>query len=184
MASAFILLISIVGCNKSESYSNLLRTEEHSVNSFLATQDVRVKVPADSVLIYGDDAPFYKMNEDGTIYMKIINPGNLQKRAKYGDRVYFRFSCKNLNQWAAGYDPAWEGNSNNLNSSFGNTSFIYGNSILESSYKYGTGIQLPMKFVGDESEVYLVLKASSGFVSEQSSCTPYLFHIRYFKAEY
>lgn len=179
-----IASVTLLSCSKAESYSNLLRTEEKSVNKYLAQQKVSVTIPEDSILQYGEDAPYYKMNDDGTVYMKVINPGNMEIRAKKGDRIYFVCEYKNLNLWAGGSEIDWVGGATDITGKLSDTSFVYGNTILTSTTQYGTGIQVPMQFVGNESEVFLVLKAASGFASEQSSCTPYVMHVKYFKAEY
>ena len=62
---------------------------------------------------------------------------------------------------------------------------VCGRDIHLSSYlEYGTGIQMPLKFLGYGSEVNLVLKSYYGFQEDQTSCIPYLINIRYFKPEY
>lgn len=181
------LLLAVTSCNKSESYSTLLRNEEKAVNWFLSGQEVETAIPADSILEYGEDAPYYRLNDDGTAYLKVINPGDLEPksvRPKNGEKVYFRFKRQNLSYLMEDMDAPWVGNSEDLNTTIGATSFVYGNTSLPSTTQYGTGVQLPLQFVGFNSEVYLVLKASQAFTDEQSNCTPYLFHIRYFKAQY
>lgn len=178
------LILSLASCEKGESYADLLKKEEKAVNWYLSGESVEVEIPADSIFIEGEDAPFYKMNEDGTIYMKVLDSGDLSERPENGDRVYFRYSRMNLrNFYEAGLEQ-WFGNSNDLSASTVSTSFLMGNTTLQSSYQYGTGIQLPLKYLGYNSRVRLVLKAQAGFYAEQSQCLPFVFDVRYFKGNY
>lgn len=178
------LPIFYFSCNKSESYSTLLRNEEKAVNWFLSGQKVCVEIPSDSILDFGPDAPFYKLNTDGTVYMKVLTPGNLNSsdRPKAGDKVYYRYNRRNLQNLQAGEDAPWEGNSSIVSSS--PTFFFYENSYLPNTLNLGQGIQLPLKYVGYDSEVLLVMKASQSLTEEQSLCIPFEYDIRYFKAEY
>ena len=178
-----IMLVSLFfsACEKGESYSDLLKKEEKAVNWYLSGEPVEVDIPADSIFVEGEDAPFYKMDNDGSVYMRVIDSGDLSDRPKDGDRVYFRYSRMNLRNFYEADVEQWVGNSNDLNSSVGATSFILGNFTLPTSYQYGTGMQLPLKYLGYNSRVRLVLKAQSGFYSEQSQCLPYVVDVRYFK---
>lgn len=183
---ALALLTSVLtSCHETESYSDLLRDEEKACNWFLAQQRVATDIPADSVFEAGPNAPYYRMDPDGYIYMQVISAGNLDaERPKDGDRVYFRFTRWNIKtEWQGGVASA-EGNADNMNSSVGNTSFILGNSTLTSSTQYGTGIQMPLRYLGYDSEVNLLLKSYYGFSVDQNHGLAYKVNIRYFKAEY
>lgn len=179
-------LLILGSCSKTESYSNLLRDENRAVNWYLAGQKVEVEIPEDGNFKVGKEAPYYKMNDDGTIYMQIIIKGDMNESShpKEGEKVFFRFSRKNIKLMMNGQDPSWEGNSNDLSNAFGPTSFIYGNKYLESTTQFGSGIQLPLEYVGYNSEVNIILKATSGFTEDQATCVPYIYNVRYFKAEY
>ncbi len=174
----------VAGCDKSESYSDLLRDEERAVNWYLAQHRVETEVPADSIFEIGKDAPFYRMNEDGTVYMQVVKAGDPADKPADGDRVYFRFERQNIKYLYEGLDVTPEGNMDNFNVALGATSFIMGNRSLQSTTKYGTGIQLPMTYLGYFSEVNLVLKSYAGFPENQSECTPYIMTVKYFKPEY
>ena len=77
----------------------------------------------------------------------------------------------------------WSGNADNM--AVGSLSFILGETTLTSSTRYGTGIQLPVTYLGYYSEVELVVKSLEGFVdSEQANCVPYVYKLRYFPALY
>lgn len=186
--SAYVILLCLsTSCSESQSYSELLREEEKATNLFLAGQKVINEIPADSTsFITGKDAPFYRLDPDGYVYMQVIRKGDTE-RVQAGDIVYFRFNRLNLLEQYNGYEPEWQGNSDNIlnNSlSIGNTYFMYKNTYLESTTTWGTGIQMPLKFFGYNSEVNLVLRSYYGFAEDQTYCIPYLINLRYFKPEY
>ncbi len=184
---ALLAVMAIAGgCSKSRSYSELLHEEERAVNKFLAGQKVINKVPEDSIsFITGPDAPFYKLDEDGYLYMQVINKGDLSKKVEVGDVVYFRFNRLNLKAEYLGYEPSWEGTLNDLSGS-GSTSynFVYKNQYLQTTQMFGLGIQWPLKFLGYNSEVNLVLQSYYGFYEDQTSCNPYLINLKYYAPEY
>ena len=86
-------------CKDSKSYAELLNEETKSVNSFLADQNVILDIPADSVFEYGFDAPFYRIDPDGNVFMQVIDPGEAEK-VKDDALVFFRFTRYNLNEYA------------------------------------------------------------------------------------
>lgn len=174
----------IASCEKGESYADLLKKQEKAVNWYLSGESVMKEIPADSIFVTGSDAPFYKMDEEGEVYMQVLDAGDLEDKPKTGDRVFFRYSRMNLRNFYEADVEQWMGNSNDLTSSTASTSFIFGNYSLPSSYQFGTGVQLPLNFLGYNSRVRLVVKASAGFYSEQSQCLPYVYDIRYFKGIY
>ncbi len=71
------------------------------------------------------------------------------------------------------------GNSDDL--SVGAASFRFGNYTLSSSAQWGSGVQLPLSYVGMESEVNLVIKSQYGLSSEISQVIPFFYNVRYFK---
>lgn len=185
--SLFLVLAvssALLSCEKGESYADLLKKEEKAVNWYLSGESVETVIPSDSIFIQGEDAPFYKMNEDGTVYMRVVDAGDPDNRPNRGDRVYFRYSRMNLRNFYEADIEQWVGNSSSLTESTASTSFILGNFTLSSSYQYGSGLQLPMDYLGYNSRVRLVLKAQAGFYAEQSQCLPYVYDVRYFKGAY
>lgn len=179
-----IFVVMLTGCGKGESYSTLLRDEEKAVNWYLAQHKVEVSVPEDSIFEIGQDAPFYRMDRDGTVYMQVIREGSKENRPENGEKIYFRFSRRNIKLMYEGTDAPSEGNADNLASAVGPTFFFYGNEIYPTTTQFGTGIQLPMRFMGLPSEVNLVLKSYSGFTVDKSDCIPYIVNVKYYKAEY
>lgn len=182
---AFFLAVAacfVTSCEDTKSYSELLNDEEHAVNWFLAQHKVELELPKDGKFIVGENAPYYKMDKEGSVYMQVLNAGTDIKPEK-GDRVYFRFMRMNI-QYKMSYNlEDWTGNSEDFGAS-SSTSLIYGNNVLSSTTQYGEGIQVPLQYLGYDSEVNLIVKSTEGFTDEISSCIPYLFNIRYFKAEY
>ncbi len=184
-----ILTMSVLGiwcnsCSDTKSYSELLRDEEKATNWYMANQKIELDIPSDSILEYGENAPFYKMDEDGYLYMKVLNPGDRNNRPVKGDMVYFRFLRQNINTLYATGSAKWEGNSNDMNNPLGSTSLIYGNLRLEGTALYGTGIQVPLDYLGYNSEVMMVVRSYQGFTTDQSQCIPYVYNVKYYKAEY
>ena len=177
-------LAPLASCKDQKSYSDLLREEEVAVNKFLADNTVETSIPEDSVFIEGEKAPFYRMNRDGTVYMRVITKGDMDNRPQKGQTVYFRFMSMNLKNYESGSTNVWTGNAWNMDSSLNGTNLIYGNSILESTTQYGDGLQVPLEFLGYNSEVELIVKSIEGFTSNVSQCIPYLYRIRYFRAQY
>ena len=179
-------------CSESQSYSELLNEGQEAVNWFLAQKKVELELPKDSIsFITGEDAPFYKLDEDGYVYMQVISKGNLDDRVESGDLVYFRFNRLNIKYLYEGQSPEWMGNTDNLVSDpMGSdknpnyTRFVYENQYLSSTTKWGTGIQMPLKYLGYDCEVNLVLRSYYGFAADITLCMPYLINIRYFRPEY
>lgn len=181
LASLAVMVMS--SCSNNKSYAELLTDENHDVNAFLVNHRVVGSVPADSVFEIGPDAPYYCLDEEMNVYMQVLNPGNKANRASNDQQIYFRFTRYNLQS----YDVATNeftggayGNSDDM--SMGSTSFRYGNYTLSSSSQWGSGIQMPMAFLGIDCEVNLIIKSQYGLSSELSQVTPYLYNVRYFPA--
>lgn len=187
---ALLLSLTLASCDKTESYSDLLRDEEKAVNWFLAQRSIEITPPESAEgFQVGPDAPFYRMDDDGTVYMQVISVGDLTDRPQEGDKVYFRFQRQNIKTMWLGMEAASFGNMDNLDSALGATYIFYGNDSYPSSSQYGTGIQIPLNYLGYYSEVNLVLKSYSGFTgssysSEQTACTPFYLNVKYYKPEY
>ena len=153
MGIAFVL--GMASCSSGTSYAELLRDERKATNKFLAYHRVETQIPADTIFEEGENAPYYKLDEDGNVYMQVI-------------------------EWEPGTTPEMVGNANDTQ--MGSTYFIYGNYNLQQSYKWGYGLQMPLKFVGFDSEVNLVIKSQYGFSDEISNVIPYHFNVRYFES--
>lgn len=185
-----VVLTSVMfaSCSKTESYSDLLKKEQKVSNWYLAQHKVCNVIPADSVFLMGPDAPFYRMDDDGYVYMQVIKAPNLKDRKipAYGDQVYFTFTRYNIETMYNDntLDVTGVGNQGDFVSSVGNTYFIFNNYSVSSSSQFGSGIQLPVSYLGYDSEVNILLKSYYGFSDESTTCIPFLVNTRYFKAEY
>lgn len=186
---AAVLLIGLMAsCSKTESYSDLLKKEQKASNWFLAQQKVCNEIPADSVFLTGADAPYYRMDEDGYVYMQVIKADPLRERVfpETGDQVYFTFTRWNVESMynSNTLDVDGEGNQENFLESVAESYFIFRNYSVSSSSKFGSGIQIPVSYLGYNSEVNILLKSYYGFTTESVTCVPYKVNVRYFKAEY
>ncbi len=186
-AIVLTLLLSALAfsaCSDSKSYTELLNEETYAVNFFLADQRVCNDIPADSVFLTGHDAPYYRLDEDGNVYMQVLDPGHRDdpEYCPTSDQlIYFRFLRYNLNAWY--HYGVWEGIGNATDFSYSPTSFRYGNYTLESSAQYGAGVQLPLSYLGIDCEVNLVIKSQYGFTDEIANVVPFMYNIRYFKPQ-
>ena len=175
------MAFNFVSCDDTESYADLLIDETKAVNNFLADQKIENEIPKDSIFITGKDAPYYRMDEDGNIYMQVINPGTKGNMAKTDQLIYFRFTRYDLFGYSDGVLPEGFGNANDFD--YRNTQFRFGNYTLPSSSKWGTAIQLPLYYLGIDCEVNLVVKSQYGYTDEISTVVPYMYNIRYFKSQ-
>ena len=85
------LVLMLSACHDSKSYSELLREEERAVNWYMSNHRVVNEVPADTVFETGKDAPFYKLDEEGNLYMQVVSAGTPGNKAKYDQQIYFRY---------------------------------------------------------------------------------------------
>ncbi len=171
----------ISSCSSRKSYAQLLNDEDRAVNSFLANHRVINSIPADTVFETGENAPYYKLNPEGTLYMQVLDPGTRTDKAEYDDLIYFRFTRTNLSTlWKTG-ETVFEGNDGDM--SIQATSFRYQNFTLETYAYYGSGIQEPLKYLGIDCRVNIVVKSQLGISNEIASVTPFLYNLRYFRAQ-
>lgn len=185
MVAAAAMLGGLTSCQDGKSYSDLLRDEDHYVNWYLAQQNVEVVIPENSEFITGADAPYYKMDKDGNVYMRVISKGDMEDRPEKGDRVYFRFMRTSIKYLYQGGSDVSAGNADDMSSALGGLSLIYGNTQLTSTTQYGNGLQVPLEYLGYNCEVDLIVKSVEGFSNEISSCIPYVYKgLKYYKAEY
>lgn len=181
LAFTFImtLAMALVSCSDSKSYADLLRDETKAINNFLADQKVISDVPADSVFITGEDAPFYRMDDDGNVYMKVIRNDYPDNKPKYNDLVYFRFTRYNLSYYENGALPIGEGNAHDVTYS---ESLRYANFSSTLSSAWGQGIQYPLAYLGYGCEVEIVVRSQYGRSDGIATVQPYLYRVRYYKS--
>ncbi len=181
-----VLTFALCGssCSSNTSYAGLLDTERRAVNAYLANYRVIDGIPEDSVFEYGEDAPYYCIDgENRSVYMKVINPGDRTKHKVTDDQmIYFRFMRQSLNDLYNSGTATWDGNAQDVITTKP-LSFRYNNFTLASSAQYGTGIQMPLAFLGIDCEVELIIKSQYGYTSEISNVVPYLYKIHYYESK-
>ncbi len=179
VATVFVVA-SLTSCSDSKSYAQLLTEENHFVNNFLADQRVVNTIPTDSTFNFevGEDAPYYRLDEDGNLYMQVVSKGTPGNYAKSDQVIYFRYTRYPLNLYAGGELPSGQGNVDDM--SYQNTWFRFENYSLQSSYQWGTGIQKPLQLLPIDCEVNIVIKSQYGFYDEMSYVVPFLYKVRYY----
>ena len=181
--AASALLFS--SCEDSKSYAELLNDETYATNRFLADHVVVNDLPADNKFItcaeMGDLAPYYKLDEEGDVYMQVVSPGTEGNMAVHDQLIYIRFMRYNLFNYKDGNLGTPSGNDSDLSN--GSASFRFDNFQVTSSYQWGKGIQMPLKYVPIDAEINLVIKSQAGLYSEIANVQPYLYQVRYFKAQ-
>lgn len=183
ISAVSIFLCSLVSCSDSRTYAELLESEDHYVNNYLADHIVINSIPEDTVFKtvneYGEDAPFYRLDEEGDIYMQVVNPGTPGNMVKEDELLYFRYTRYSLAYYEDGELKYGGGNEDDMG--LANSYFRYGNMTLSSSTQWGSGIQRPLAFLPVDCQVNLVVKSQYGFTSETAEVKPYLFKLRYFR---
>lgn len=180
-AFAVMAALCLSSCNDGKTYAELLESEDHYVNNFLADNIVINSIPDDTVFICGKDAPYYRLDEEGDLYMQVIDPGTPGNRAKSDELIYFRYTRYNLAYYSDGELQYGGGNEDDM--SLSNTSFRYNNYSLQSSSQWGSGIQRPLALLPVDCQVNIVVKSQYGFTSEMAEVIPYLFQIRYYRPQ-
>lgn len=172
--------MAATSCKDNKSYAELLNDETKAINNFLADQVVILDPPEDGQLEYGPNAPYYRIDPDGNAFMQVIDPGDAEK-VEDDAQVFFRFTRYNLYAYEqTGELTDGQGNADNMIS--GSASFRFNNFTLSSSSQWGSGIQLPLNYVGYNSRVNLIIKSQYGISTEIAQVIPYLYDVRYFRS--
>ncbi len=174
-ATALAALATLGACSEGKSYAELLTDENHYVNNFLADQTVVLDIPADTVFEVGPDAPYYRLDEDGQLYMQVLRAGTPGNRVTNDEQIYFRYTRYALAGYSNGTLPAGEGNNITLSPCW----FRYQNYQIQSSYQWGSGIQQPLAYLPVDCEVNIVIKSQYGIVDENTDVQPWLWRLTY-----
>lgn len=182
---AVMASVMMQSCDDGKSYAEMLTEENKAVNLFLVDQKVVGSVPADSIFQVGNQAPYYQLDDEGNIFMKVLALGE-EGNVEEGQQVIFRFRRINLMYYYPGANIEnldWEGNNDNPVSNI--SSFRYGDYTLPSSAQWGSAIQLPLSFKQIQlgSRVMLVIKSQYGWSDEITYVQPYLYEISYNRRE-
>lgn len=180
VAATTIVTGAMSSCSDTKSYAELLTTETHHVNNFLADQRVVNTIPTDTTFVFetGPDAPYYRLDEDGNAYMQVVKAGTPGNYVDDDQIIYFRFTRYNLSEYADGNLPVGDGNEEDM--TFLNSWFRFNNYTLQSSYQWGSGVQMPLRYLPIDCEVNIVIKSQLGFTDETTYVQPFLYRIRYY----
>lgn len=163
-------------CDNTKTYAELLTEEDKYVNTFLSDQRVEMDIPADTVFEVGPNAPYYRLDEDGFLYMQVLKAGTPGNRVENDQQIFFRFTRYALADYAnSGKLPVGAGNNITLKACW----FRYQNFSIQNSYDWGVGIQRPLEFLPIDCEVNLVVKSQYGIMTETTNVQPYLWTLTY-----
>lgn len=167
---SFLLIILsclFVSCD-SENEPTIVDLNNKTFDLFMAEQDVITQIPA--TLTTGDNAPFYLVDPNRQIYMKVIADNG--DRLSEGQECYFRYTTYTLEQSENGIIPikSTTTEDNPISTPADNLEYIY-NSVAPTV--------LPLRYVGDWSEVYLAIRQ----ISDKAD-PPILMHLRYFPKDH
>lgn len=178
-----ITAVALSSCSSRKSYAQLLADENISTNAFLADQRVIPYEQRDSTFTFecGADAPYYQLDEDGSVFMQVLNPGTPGNRVKDDQLIFFRFMRYSLYNYSDGELGDGQGNSQAIAAS--DASFRFNNFSSYNSYQWGTGLQMPLVYLPIDCEVNVVIKSQMGLYNEIANVVPYLYNIRYFKSQ-
>lgn len=162
-------------CSDDESYAHLLQMQNQYVNNFLADHRVELSIPADTIFETGENAPYYRLNEDGDMYMQVIDAGTKGNMVKDNEQIYFRYTRWGLSSYSNGELPSGSGNNLSLTACW----FRFDNYSIQGSYQWGEGIQTPLKYLPIDCKVNIIIKSTVGIVDEETNVLPYLYSITY-----
>lgn len=177
-----IIALVLSSCSDSKSYAELLSDETKVVNNFLSQHRVIDEIPDENTVFeVGENAPFYRLDLDGNVYMQVLSLGDDEK-VEEDARVYFRYTRYNLFYYVVGADNTLIGAGNADDMTSSPTFFIFGNQTISESTQYGEGIQMPLEHLGYNCRVNLVIKSQEGPTADISYVVPYLYTISYYKS--
>ncbi|MDE5651106.1 MAG: DUF4827 domain-containing protein [Duncaniella sp.] len=176
-----VITFALSSCSDSKSYAEMLTDENQAVNVFLSQHRVIDEIPTENTVFeVGEDAPYYRLDPESNVYMQVLALGD-QEKVEKDSKVYFRYTRYNLFYYVVGADNTLIGAGNADDMSSAALYFIYGNETISESTQYGTGIQLPLDYLGYNSRVNIVIKSQAGPTADLTYVIPYLYTISYYK---
>ena len=122
-----------------------------------------------------------RIDEEGNVYMQVINTGDRKNnKAETGENIYFRYSRIDLKEYETGADGTLSGNQNTPTTS---SSFYFNDYTYSTSYNWGTGLQMPLYYLGVDCEVNLLIKSQYGVTDEISMVMPFVYHVKYYRSK-
>lgn len=167
--------LAMTSCSDGKSYAQLLNEEDMYTNNFLADQHVELAIPADTVFEVGPNAPYYRLDDDGMLYMQVLEAGTKDNRVEDDEQIYFRYTRYPLALYSNGELPTGEGNNISLSPAW----FRYNNFQIQTSYQWGQGVQMPLRYLPVDCEVNIVIKSQMGITDESANVQPYLWKLTY-----
>lgn len=163
--SFFFLILSlfVVSCGSDNEPLTIADQHTQTFSSFISGQSIVNQIPA--TLLSGNEAPFYLLDKERQIYMKVIVDNG--EKLKEGQECYFRHSTYALIKSENGVKPILSTtNENEMGGRPGE---------LHYSTQSDIPTLLPLRYVGNGSEVYLAIRQ----ISDKTD-SPLLMHIRYY----
>lgn len=184
IVAAIGLCVGTGSCDDNESYAERLDSERDATNAYLSGYKIVNGVPEDTVFVtvadVGEaDAPFYRIEPEGNVYMQVVKAGDRDSMARTGDKIFFRYTCYNLSSLYSGYIEKY---SNSENMAASSEYFYYNDFSKSASSEWGIGLQMPLQYVGINSEVNVVIKSQYGPEENMTSVNSYVWNLRYFKS--
>lgn len=164
------------------TYEDMRNVEQKAIKAYLDNYEVVNNLPSIADIKVGNDAPFYKLDNDGNVYMQVLTMGS-GPAASNGERIYFRFTRYDLLSYykTGALSEGW-GNATDINAG---AAFFNVGADNEATKQWGNGIQLPMQLgLPVDSEVNLIIASKAGMANEIANVVPFLYNIRYFKSQY
>lgn len=170
----FCTLVLFAACSKSDTYADKLKNERKTIKRFINEHDIEVlyEYPKSGVF----EKNQYFVDSSSGVYINVIDSGN-GKRAQLRSNVYFRF-------WdAISFTSTPDTTSfDDIQSGLQPLNFIYG---VEESYTSSSsyiasgfmsaGVTLPLKYVGENAIVSLIIPFNSGSTYQRSGYYPVYF---------
>lgn len=174
------ILILLAGCNDDVSYAERVETERKRIKEFVNQQNIDVLDTYPSNGVFKENQ-YYK--DDSGVYINVVDSGN-GKRAGYRSEVYFRFGevmslptadSDTLNLW--GNNPGLQP----LTFKYGITSTYTDYYSTGPSYYYlSEGVTIPLKYVGENAVVNIIVPFKVGSITQSSSYATYFYkRLRY-----
>jgi hypothetical protein len=170
VVSAIVLLTcSLASCNKQKSLQERLQEEKRAISRYIDRNGLVIldEYPKDGVF---KEKEYYKIqSEYGVMYMHVVDSGNGQRPVSMVDEVTVRFEYRH--DIAVSDSSILNWNTSGLINPY---SFIYG---LSQSYSAANsmvciGWVLPLRYVGKDAVIDLIIPSAVGSYSDNSNINP------------